>query len=184
MKKIFSIFLFLIYVEAHSKKFNSAYNFTIAHPITTNSFKGKISTSFNYYVRNYNIRNSYISFQIPFILKTGISYSALTNHLNQHLNNLYLNTGFCKNVKISSSIGISPYLSGGYSIFKDKITNNYGFSMESGVEIYESKYLHNYKIKLHFSYRQNFLNQFEYAPTSENKNGKFGMFKIGASCLF
>ena len=32
--------------------------------------------------------------------------------------------------------------------------------------------------------RQNFLNQFEYAPNSENQDGKFGMFLIGASCYF
>ena len=178
MKKIFTIFLFLICVEAHSK-FNSAYNFTIAHPITTNSFNGKISTSFNYLVRKY-----FTDRPIPIILKTGVSYSVLTNNLNQNLNNIYLNTGFCKNLMTSSSIGITSYLTGGYSIFKDKTTNNYGFSMESGVEIHEIKYFHNYKIKLHFSYRQNFLNQFEYAPNSENQDGKFGMFLIGASCYF
>jgi len=181
MKKIFSIFLFLIYVEAHSK-YNSGYNFILAHPITTNSFKGKISTSFNYYIRNYHVRNSYISFQIPFVVKTGISYAALTNHLNQHLNNLYLNTGFCRGFRLSPII-IKPYLTGGYSIFVDKSTHNYGFSMESGAEIYQNKY-YNCKIALHFSYRQNFLNQFEYTPNSEIQNGKFGMFKIGASCLF
>ena len=42
--------------------------------------------------------------------------------------------------------------------------------MESGVEIHENKYFHNYKIKLHFSYRQNFLNQFDLDQLREITN--------------
>ena len=181
MKKVFSIILFLICVEAYSK-FHSSYHFTLDNPMPTNSFKGKISTGFHY-----QLYQPFKSIKLPVVLKTGISYSALKNHLNQHLNNIYLNTGFCRsfkilNVKKLPNISIKPYFTAGYSIFKDKITNNCGFSMESGIEIYQSKFFHNYKTALHFSYRQNFLNEFEYAY--QTKSGEFGMFLIGASFFF
>jgi hypothetical protein len=170
MKKTVIIFLLIINLSAFGRNHWTIFN--IDYPIITNSFSGRYSASINFHKQ--------FSIKLP-ALKIGVSYSSLKNSFDKNLNNTYFNIGLCQTFDIKEKVKIYPYITAGYSIFKDDIINNNGPSLEIGTDIAKNIYFETFA--LHIAYRQNYLNDFTYEPKSQNTNGTTGMFLIGISYI-